>query len=312
MIAFGPVPSRRLGNSLGLNNIPHKSCPYSCVYCQIGRTRRFDTERISFYEPEAIHAEAETRIQNAVDEGETIDYLTFVPDGEPTLDCNLGRTIDLLKPFGVKIAVISNASLIWNADVRKELLKADWVSLKFDTVIEKIWKKVNRPKSTLRLSAIKEGALAFASAFTGTLVTETMLVAGVNDDAESLGATADFIRRLNPSTAYLSVPIRPPAEEWAKPPSEAVLARAYELFSRRMDHVELIIEYEGNAFSSTGDIEHDLLSITAVHPMRADAVAALLETTHADWSVVDDLVEQRLLAEVVYGEHTFYVRQFSR
>ena len=98
MIAFGPVPSRRLGNSLGLNNIPYKFCSYSCVYCQVGRTRNFATERREFYDGEGIFAEAEEKVRSAEDRGERIDYLTFVPDGEPTLDANLGRTIELLQP----------------------------------------------------------------------------------------------------------------------------------------------------------------------------------------------------------------------
>ena len=93
MIAFGPVPSRRLGHSLGINNIPPKICTYSCVYCQVGRTLRMQVERGAFYEPEQIARNVEKKVKEAQDKGERIDYLTFVPDGEPTLDINLGKEI---------------------------------------------------------------------------------------------------------------------------------------------------------------------------------------------------------------------------
>lgn len=134
LIAYGPVPSRRLGQSVGINNIPPKICTYSCIYCQLGRTLNMQIKRQTFYKPEEVVKAVKRRIQRAKENQETIDYLTFVPDGEPTLDENLGKEIERLQGFGIKIAVISNASLIWMADVRKDLAKADWVSLKIDIV----------------------------------------------------------------------------------------------------------------------------------------------------------------------------------
>ena len=132
MITFGPVPSRRLGRSLGINNIPPKVCSYSCAYCQVGRTTQMEVERRPFYRPEEILDEVREKVENSWEQGKAIDYLTFVPDGEPTLDINLGREIEILKPLGIKVAVISNASLIWNEGVREVLSKADWVSLKVE------------------------------------------------------------------------------------------------------------------------------------------------------------------------------------
>ena len=129
MLTFGPVPSRRLGRSLGINNIPPKVCTYSCVYCQLGSTIKMRIKRQNFFKPSEIQKEIKKKIEKVHEVGENIDYLTFVPDGEPTLDINLSREIDLLKPLGIKIAVITNASLIWREDVRNELIKADWVSL---------------------------------------------------------------------------------------------------------------------------------------------------------------------------------------
>jgi wyosine [tRNA(Phe)-imidazoG37] synthetase (radical SAM superfamily) len=136
MLAFGPIPSRRLGRSLGINNIPAKNCSYSCIYCQLGHTSQKNFERRTFYKPEDIVNNVNKLINKVKEIGETIDYLTFVPDGEPTLDINLGDEIDLLKHLGIKVAVITNSSLIWIPEVQKDLAKADLVSLKVDSTKE--------------------------------------------------------------------------------------------------------------------------------------------------------------------------------
>ena len=309
MIAFGPVPSRRLGRSLGINNIPPKVCTYSCVYCQLGRTIKMQADRQSFYEPAEILRDVRDKVERATASGETIDYLTFVPDGEPTLDLNLGREIDLLKPMDIKVAVISNASLISREQVRRELGKADWVSLKMDAVEEDTWREINRPHRALRLERILDAALEFASAFRGELATETMLVEGINDSTDHLGKVADFVSRLEPSGAYVAIPTRPPAEHWVHPPPEESINRAYQILSETIPHVEYLIGYEGNEFALTGDVEEDLLSITAVHPMRADAVDQFLARAGVGWGMIDHLLDQNQLVETDYGEHHFYMRK---
>ncbi|HDQ70996.1 MAG TPA: radical SAM protein [Chloroflexi bacterium] len=321
MIAFGPVPSRRLGRSLGINNIPPKICPYSCIYCQLGRTIKMQIERRPFYEPEQIVQAVEDKVAQARDAGETIDYLTFVPDGEPTLDVNLGREIALLRPLGIKIAVISNGSMIWREDVREDLMEADWVSLKVDAAQEEVWRKIDRPHGKLRLGTILGGALELTRALEGELATETMLVAGVNDGEACLRDTADFLAQLHANrdgaVTYLSIPTRPPAEAWATAPTEQAINRAYQIFSQRLERVEYLIGYEGNAFAFTGDVEDDLLSITSVHPMREDAVDAFLararpeQEREARWTLVRDLIAQEKIVETVYGERKFYVRKIN-
>jgi wyosine [tRNA(Phe)-imidazoG37] synthetase (radical SAM superfamily) len=117
---FGPVPSRRLGRSLGVNNIPPKVCTYACVYCQLGRTSQLQIEIESFYPPEAILADVETCVEATQNAGDPIDYLTLVPDGEPTLDANLGVLIHQLRALELPVAVSTNASLLWKPDVREE------------------------------------------------------------------------------------------------------------------------------------------------------------------------------------------------
>jgi wyosine [tRNA(Phe)-imidazoG37] synthetase (radical SAM superfamily) len=311
VIAFGPVPSRRLGQSLGVNNIPPKICTYACVYCQLGRTIKMRVERQAFYEPREILRAVRGKVKKAREAGEPIDYLTFVPDGEPTLDLNLGREIELLRPLGIKIAVISNASLIWHEGVRQALMKTDWVSLKVDAVREEVWHRLDRPHRSLQLALIMDGMLEFANAYQGELVTETMLVQGVNDGDDHLWEVCDFLARLRPARAYVSIPTRPPAEGWVRAPDEKVINRAYQIFSQRVEQVEYLIGYEGNAFAFTGNVEKDLLSITAVHPMREEAVSEFLARADTDWSVVRRLITQNQLVEVEYEGSTFYVRELS-
>jgi wyosine [tRNA(Phe)-imidazoG37] synthetase (radical SAM superfamily) len=312
MIAFGPVPSRRLGRSLGINNIPPKICTYACVYCQLGRTLKMQVERQAFYEPEEILQAVQEKVNRVKAAGESIDYLTFVPDGEPTLDIHLGREIELLRPLGLPIAVIANASLIWRADVQSDLKKADWVSLKVDAVTEDVWRRIDRPHGTLRLAAILDGAREFATAFEGELATETMLVEGVNDSPALIEETAGFVAQLQPATAYLAIPTRPPAEAWARPPGEDVINRAYQIFSDRVSPVEYLIGYEGNAFTFTGNVAEDLLSITAVHPMREEAVNEFLARAGASWPVVDHLITQNQLVKTDYQGRTYYLRKLQK
>ena len=308
MIAFGPVPSRRLGRSIGINNIPPKVCTYSCVYCQVGKTRRMQVERCPFYEPEDIFKRVGKQVMKAKKRGESIDYLTFVPDGEPILDTNLGDEIDLLKSIGIKIAIITNATLIYREDVREDLMKADWVSLKLDSIRKTSWRKINRPHRDLKLGLILRGVLDFARIFPGELVTETMLVKDINIDADMLKEIANFLSKLDPAKSYLSIPTRPPAENWVRPPAPEDINVSFQVFREKLEQVEYLIGYEGDAFAFTGNAEEDLLSITSVHPMRESAVIELLKKGNADFSTVHKLIAQNKLVETDYGGQRYYLR----
>lgn len=308
-IIFGPVPSRRLGRSLGINNVPYKSCSYSCVYCQIGPTSIPRIERTVFYGPDAILRAVEKRLGELKKTGEKIDYLTFVPDGEPTLDADLGAGIRLLKEkTGLPVAVITNASLLWKDDVREDLFAADLVSIKVDAVEEKAWRKINRPHSDLELGKVMEGMIGFAKEYKGKLITETMMLSGFGDDAARTKKIAAFIGRLRPAVAYIAVPTRPPAEKEVRPADSRFLGEAYGIFSEKIGHVEFLTDFEGDEFSSGGDLEKDLLSIASVHPLREDVVAALIKKSGGDQKIVRGLVDKGDLVEARYGGHKFFLR----
>jgi wyosine [tRNA(Phe)-imidazoG37] synthetase (radical SAM superfamily) len=308
MLAFGPVPSRRLGRSLGINNIPPKVCSYSCTYCQVGRTTSVRMQRRPFTPPEELLEAVRYRIESARLACEAIDYLTFVADGEPTLDIDLGREVELLGRLGLPIAVITNSSLLWLPDVREALRGASWVSLKLDSTRERTWRRINRPHGALHLRRVLDGMLAFAEEYSGELVTETMLLEDVNTAHEELEALGRFLEQLRPVRVALSTPIRPPAEERVVPASAAHVERASRILAERVGRIELLTAHEGDDFTATGDARQDLLSITAVHPMREEAVRRLLSSCGSDWQTVSALVDEQLLAVREYGGERFYAR----
>ena len=305
MIVYGPVPSRRLGRSLGVNHVPPKTCTYSCVYCQLGRTNTMICDRRKFYEPNHIVELVEKRIKK-----KDVDYVTFVPDGEPTLDVNLGKMIKGVNELGVNTAVICNASLLWREDVRNDLEYADWVSIKVDAITENIWKKIDRPHGKLKYTDIGEGMIIFSETYNGTLSTETMLVKKVNDGEEPR-KVAKFLKNIDPDISYVAIPTRPPAEKWVNPVDEVTVNFAYQFFSRELRDVEYLIGYEGNAFASTGNFEEDILSITSVHPMREEGVKDLIRNDEANWEDVERLIDSNKLVELSYLDNLFYMRKIS-
>ena len=311
-LTFGPVPSRRLGRSLGINNIPPKVCTYTCVYCQLGNTIKLTEEKANFYSPDEIYKAASEAIAQAEMSGDRIDYITIVPDGEPTLDNNLFELVTKLKTLGKKCAIITNSTLIDDEEVRKALYEFDWVSLKVDTIDEKTWREFDRPFGKMKLQPIINGMIIFADNYQKFLATETMLAKGQNDDLNLIAETADFIAELNPSRAYISIPTRPPAEESVKPPDNETLLAAYKIFSDRIPVTELNIAYEGNNFSIKDNFKTDFLSIISVHPMRRDAVMKLLEKSGEKFSVVSDLVEQGFVLEQEYNGDYFYLRNLRK
>jgi wyosine [tRNA(Phe)-imidazoG37] synthetase (radical SAM superfamily) len=309
MITFGPIPSRRLGRSLGINNIQSKSCSFSCVYCQAGRTDSLDVERRKYFDTEFVLDQVEARLAQLKEQGEKVDYLSIVPEGEPTLDMNLGRIIRGLKPFGVPVAVISNASLLWMDDVVEELSEADWVSLKVDSTRSSVWHAINRPRRSLDLDIILGGVLEFASRYKGHLVSETMVIRNINDNEEDFVALAAFLGEMQPRTAYINLPTRPPAERTIATPSEDVVNRSWHILRSAVDHVEYLLGAEGDSFSSTGDLREDLLSITAVHPMRLEAVKDLVRRTNSEWVVVEELLAKGYLSTCEYRGDTYFLRK---
>lgn len=238
MNIFGPFTSPRFGRALGINNVPKAVCTYTCQYCPSGQIAEMPTDRRAFASPQIVATTIAEKVNSLRQLGESLDYLAFMPDGEPTLELNLGQIFKRLEPIGIKIAVITNASLIWQYRVQQDLLRADWVCFKIDAVQEDIWREINKPHPSKYLLPILEGMQTFRSDYQRYLVTETTLIEKVNDDEAHLAQMAHFLSLLHPNTAYLSIfgPISAPFH----PPDPAIVEQAYRLFSERLIKVEYL------------------------------------------------------------------------
>jgi len=310
-LAYGPVPSRRLGRSLGINNIPPKHCSYSCVYCQVGKSSCNTITRQCFYSPAKIFEAVQERVDVVRSNKERIDYLAFVPDGEPTLDENLGVEIELLKNLGIPIAVITNSSMLSRPGVLEALHGANLVSLKFDACSEMTWRLINRPCKGLSLKAIQDGIKRFSADFKGVIITETMILDSMDYHGE-IEAIASFIGGIaGVEKAFISTPTRPPAEPWVKPASPGALQDASDAFNAVLgkNRVEIMDQYEGNDFSCTGKAEESLLEIVAVHPMREEAAVYFLARGGKGPERLDALVAEGKLERKTYIGHVYFVKK---
>ena len=225
MYTYGPVPSRRLGRSLGVSPIPPKTCSYSCVYCQLGRTKHLQIERRSFYAKEDILSEIIKRAEVS-----KLDYITFAGDGEPTLCKDLGWLINQTKSkLHLPVAVITNGSLLFLKDVRRDLKEADVVLPTFDAGSEKTFRHINRPHGDIGFNTMLGGLIDFRIEFSGQIWLEIMLVKGLNDSEEELWKIGKIVDLIKSDIVYVVTPIRPPAELWVEPALPETILKAQQI-----------------------------------------------------------------------------------
>ncbi|MFQ6069212.1 MAG: radical SAM protein [Candidatus Aminicenantales bacterium] len=209
---YGPVPSRRLGFSLGIDIIPFKTCSFNCVYCQLGRTPQKTINRKEYFPS----SEVLSQIKHTLHSGTRIDYITFSGSGEPTLNSKIGHMIrEIKKMTTIPVAVLTNSSLLDLKSVRKALRAADLVVPSLDAANQKIFAYVNRPHPSLRIEKIIECLKQFRQQFKGSIWLEIMLVKGVNDSASHIKELKEAIDAIDPDKVQLNTVIRPPAEKFA-------------------------------------------------------------------------------------------------
>ncbi len=205
---FGPVTSRRLGQSLGVDPIPLKTCTYNCLYCQLGRESSPLYERSEYAD---VDAAAEVALW--AESGGTADYITLSGSGEPTLNAGLGGLIDALKAVtDIPIAVITNGSLLFRPDVRADLMKADLVAPSLDAGDEETWRRINRPHPGIAFEDMTEGLIRFREEFPGRLWLEVFLIEGINTSEEQVSRIAALAERINPERIQLNTAVRPAAD----------------------------------------------------------------------------------------------------
>jgi len=277
MLVSGPVMSRRFGRSLEVTNIPRKSCSYSCVYCQLGPPRSVRIRRRPFLPVQELVRAVGDKVAECRARAEPVDFLVFVPDGEPTLDALLRAEIRTLKPLGIPVGVVTNGSLLWRPEVRADLTEADVVLVKVDATDPETWRRINHPGRQLRLPAILRGLEVFARSFPGEVWTETTLVDGTNDDTDGVRRLVGFLEGIAPARAYLTMATRPAAIPGARPPSAQAFVEACEVFRARLSRVEFLASPEEGTFAHGRSPAH------VVHPCRERRVLPM-SSPHANRS----------------------------
>ncbi len=268
---YGPVPSRRLGISLGVSPIPKKTCNYSCVYCQLGRTDKMTNTRKMFFNVKDIISEFESILKKEI----YFDVITIVGEGEPTLYLGLGELIlEIKKRTEKTIAVITNGALLYDPLVRKELGYADIVLPTLDAYDESSFKTINRPIGNLTFNQVLTGLQIFSKEYNGLLWLEMMFIKGVNDDLDSLNKYIDILKEIKYDKLYLNTPVRPPAERYIKQVDRAKMLQIVKM----LNGISIdLLDSEG-FYSNISNHYEAILSIIKRHPMNQYEISSFLKS----------------------------------
>ena len=268
---FGPVPSRRLGFSLGVDLVPFKTCTLDCIYCQLAQTTCKTVERKEYVSSSKILAE----LKKALTPSKRIDYITLSGSGEPTLNSKAGEIIKEIKRMTtIPVAVLTNGTLLTNEMLRKELMLADLVIPSLDAATQKTFNRINRPHPSLNVDTIIEGIVDFRKMYGGRIWLEVMLVEGVNDDEKELINLRDAIVKIAPDKIQLNMPVRPPQEEWVKVLSENRLLEIKDFFG---DKCEIIAEVKREKQEGHfKDLEDEILTLISRRPVTSEDISSSL------------------------------------
>ena len=267
---FGPVPSRRLGRSLGIDVTPFKTCSFDCVFCQCGCTTEFITDRGEFVPFDEVCAEIE---QWLADDGHA-ETITFAGSGEPTLYSRLGDLISFIKEkTDIPVIVLTNGTLLHRSEVREEAARADIVKVSLSAWDEHTYKKINRPAPGLTFEMLVIGGRDFRAEFSGQLWLEVFLIDGVNAERGQVEEIAAIAREIAPDRIHLNTAVRPPAEATVRPVAREKLEALCDCFTPR---AEVIATFEAAPAEVTGELNADsLVCLIHRHPATAAQLAAL-------------------------------------
>ncbi len=270
---YGPVPSRRLGLSLGIDIVPYKTCTYDCIYCQLGRTTNKTIERKSFFDPNTVLQQ----IEQALGNNPELDYITFSGSGEPTLSKDIGILIEETKRFAnFPVVVLTNGSLLWDEQLQQELSLADVVIPSVDAVSENVWQKINKPSTQLDFHKVLEGIKSFADTYPDKTIVEIMLVKGINDDMAHLAETREFFDGMKIKMVQLNTVVRSPSEPYAEPVHEETL-RMWKEQIHNVVPVEIIGDFSRRALTARRkNIESAVVQLLSRRPCSIREMALSL------------------------------------
>jgi wyosine [tRNA(Phe)-imidazoG37] synthetase (radical SAM superfamily) len=297
---FGPVPSRRLGRSLGIDLVPFKTCTYDCIYCQLGRTSCKTVERKEWVPLEAVLEELEQKLSTQP------DYITLSGSGEPTLFSRIDELIDRIKALtDIPVAVLTNGSLLWQEDVRRQLLQADLVIPSLDAGNESLFRLVNRPHDSISFAKMLEGLIAMRGEFAGQYWLEVFVLAGYSDLQAELARLRECVDRIRPDRVQLNTVIRPPAENHAVGLSRERLAEIARLFDPPAEVIADYSRIHSPAESCAG--QKEILELLRRRPCSPDEIAAGLGI-HPNEVIkyVEDLVSQGLVQHELVNRKRYY------
>jgi wyosine [tRNA(Phe)-imidazoG37] synthetase (radical SAM superfamily) len=305
-LAFGPVPSRRLGISLGVNVVPRKICSYNCVYCQLGRTTNLTIERGVYTPTDAIVDAAIERLDHAP----STEYVTFIGDGEPTLALNLKEVIGgISERWSGRFALLTNGSLLCKSDVRDAASMCDVVLPTMAAGDEDTFRRLHRPHRDISFEKYAQGLRDLVRGYSGATWAEVMLVRGLNDHAESLRRIGELVDDIEPAEIHLTAPIRPPSVSTVNPPTSETVELALRLIPGSVDFT---YPEEADMPSSYSDPVRQLTDIAGTHPLRRDQAVGVLvgagRTEAEAAATIDALVESQVLVALARNEDIFYVR----
>ncbi len=304
---FGPVSSKRLGQSLGVDLLPPKSCIWNCVYCQLGRTKQFVTERSEFFPRQEILDE----IIEALDSGVPIDWITFVGSGETTLYKGIGWLIhEVKKVTAIPVAVITNGSLLHLREVRQELLEADAVLPSLNAGSAGLHDLIDRPAPGFSFRLHIEGLMQFRNEYKGKLWLEVMLIAGMNDTDEALEDLAGVIEAIHPDSVHLVVPTRPAPDGHVNIPDDDRIRNAVFILSRS---TPLIHPVKGTMnLKGASDLLEAVTAIAVRHPVQERELEnALFDCFPGDPDAVRQAMESMFASgrfnRVRHGDELYWV-----
>jgi wyosine [tRNA(Phe)-imidazoG37] synthetase (radical SAM superfamily) len=282
---YGPVPSRRMGKSLGISPIPEKTCNYSCVYCQLGRTNHLTNTREEFFPLSEILEE----LNDYSTKGQEFDVISIVGEGEPTLYSRLGELIQGIKDMLDKpVAVITNGALLYDKNLREELMSADMVLPSVDAYNESIYKKIDRPYGKLHFNEVSAGLIEFSKEYKGQLYLEIMLVDGINSSDEDIQGFKEYLKEINYDKLYINTPVRPPAESNVKAVGHERISHAV----KELNGISIDMLASGSFYSDTLDTYDAVLSISSRHPLSHFELISFLSSRGLDKKAIDDIINR--------------------